>query len=129
MLTELDRHGPTQIATLHGEFGHVRSTLANILEAGVSSGAALAALQVARRNESTGKTIVVLLADTGERYISSELFKSTRSVRGADVEMTRTRSGSPESLRLMRLPGRDVDSLTGRQELFPIVEAHGPSTR
>ena len=36
---------------------------------------------------------------TGERYISSELFKSTRSVRGADVEMTRNSSGSPESLR------------------------------
>jgi hypothetical protein len=64
VLTELDRHGPTQIATLHGEFGHMRSTLTNILEAGVSSGVALAALQFARRNESTGKTIVVLLADT-----------------------------------------------------------------
>ena len=31
--------------------------------------------------------------------------------------------------KLMRLPGRDVDSITGRQELFPIVEAHGPRTR
>jgi hypothetical protein len=47
-----------QIATLHGDFGHMRSTLTNILEPGVSSGAALAAPQVARRNESTGKTII-----------------------------------------------------------------------
>ena len=97
--------------------------------AGVSSGAALAALQVARRNESTGKTIVVLLADTGERYISSELFKSTRSVRGADVEMTRKLERFARVVATERLPGRDVDSITGRQELFPIVEAHGPSTR
>jgi cysteine synthase A len=43
--------------------------------AGVSSGAALqAALQVASRREAEGKRIVVLLADTGERYITSDLF-------------------------------------------------------
>jgi cysteine synthase A len=43
--------------------------------AGVSSGAALrAALVVASRPESAGKLIVVLLADTGERYITTELF-------------------------------------------------------
>ncbi|MGA2737323.1 MAG: cysteine synthase A [Bryobacteraceae bacterium] len=43
--------------------------------AGISSGAALhAALLVASRTEASGKTIVVLLADTGERYISSTLF-------------------------------------------------------
>ena len=45
--------------------------------AGVSSGTALAAaLQIAGRDESAGKTIVVLLADTGERYISSPLFET-----------------------------------------------------
>jgi cysteine synthase A len=43
--------------------------------AGVSSGAALhAALAVASRPESTGQTIVVLLADTGERYVTTRLF-------------------------------------------------------
>jgi cysteine synthase A len=43
--------------------------------AGVSSGAALhAALVVASRHDAAGKMIVVLLADTGERYITTALF-------------------------------------------------------
>lgn len=42
---------------------------------GISSGAAMwAAIQISQRPESQGKTIVVILPDTGERYISTELF-------------------------------------------------------
>ncbi len=43
--------------------------------AGISAGAALwAALQVAKRPESRGRTVVVLLPDTGDRYLSTPLF-------------------------------------------------------
>ncbi|MBA7596332.1 O-acetylserine sulfhydrylase [subsurface metagenome] len=44
--------------------------------AGVSSGAAMwAAMQLSQRVENQGKTIVVILPDTGERYISTEMFE------------------------------------------------------
>ena len=46
--------------------------------AGISSGAALrAAIEVARRKESAGKTVVVLLPDTGDRYLSTLMFASS----------------------------------------------------
>ncbi|MHC4474940.1 MAG: cysteine synthase A [Planctomycetota bacterium] len=44
--------------------------------AGISSGAAAwAAIQISQRPENEGKTVVVILPDTGERYISTEMFE------------------------------------------------------
>ncbi len=65
------------IRVAHGDAGETARQLARKegILAGISGGAAMwAALEVARRTESAGKTIVVILPDTGERYLSTWLF-------------------------------------------------------
>jgi cysteine synthase A len=58
-----------------GETARRAAKLDGIL-VGISSGAALwAALEVAKRKENKGKTIVVILPDTGERYLTTWLFQ------------------------------------------------------
>lgn len=75
----LDKNVLDEIITVTEEDAFNSARLMARLEGilvGISSGAALyAATEVAKRPEMQGKTIVVLLPDTGERYMSTDLFK------------------------------------------------------
>ena len=70
--------GPDEFLTATTEESYEYARMAGKYEGilvGISSGAALAqAVKVAQRNENNGKTIVVLLPDSGDRYLSTELF-------------------------------------------------------
>ncbi len=74
----LDRTVIDEIVTVEdakaGETARLAARMEGLL-IGISSGAALSvALDLARREENAGKTIVVVLPDTGERYLSTWLF-------------------------------------------------------
>jgi cysteine synthase A len=75
----LDKSVCDEILTVTEEQAYAAGRLLGAKEgilAGISSGAALhAAIEVAKRSESNGKTIVVLLPDTGERYLSTPMFQ------------------------------------------------------
>ena len=74
----LDRGVLDEVVTVTTEKAYAAARLIARREGvlvGISSGAALhAAIQVAKRPEHEGKTLVVLLPDTGDRYLSTALF-------------------------------------------------------
>ncbi|MBQ5749681.1 MAG: cysteine synthase A [Oscillospiraceae bacterium] len=75
----LDTNIYDEIVTVSDEQAYEASRMLGRCEGivcGISSGAALhAAIEQAKREENVGKTIVVLLPDTGERYLSTELYR------------------------------------------------------
>ena len=74
----LDTHIDDEIITVDNEAPFATAKMLARTEGlltGISSGAALyAAIEIARRPENEGKTIVVLLPDSGDRYYSTALF-------------------------------------------------------
>ena len=80
----LNRKVYDEIITIENEDAFSTAKLAAKLEGvlvGISSGAALhAAIELAKRPENDGKTIVVLLPDSGDRYYSTSLFSEKESV-------------------------------------------------
>lgn len=77
--TALDRSIYDEIITVSDEEAYAAARALAAREgilAGISSGAALhAAIELAKHPENAGKCIVALLPDTGERYLSSPMFK------------------------------------------------------
>ena len=75
----LDRSVIDEIVTISNEdafeYGRLPGKLEGFL-VGISSGAALkAAIDIASKDENVGKTVVVLLPDTGDRYLSTPLYQ------------------------------------------------------
>ena len=75
----LDTSVYDEVLTVSSEDAFAAGRLAGRKEGilvGISSGAALhGAIELARRPEHAGRTIVVLLPDTGDRYLSTPLFE------------------------------------------------------
>lgn len=74
----LDTHIYDEVIPVENEDAFSAGRLVGRLEGvlvGISSGAAVwTAIQLAKRPENAGKTIVALLPDTGDRYLSTPLF-------------------------------------------------------
>lgn len=79
-----------EIITVENDDAIQTARLAPVTEGllvGISSGASLwAALEVAKREENQGKTIVAILPDTGERYLSSVLFEDCAEISDEEIK-------------------------------------------